>query len=149
MSTPLQHPGAGNDLLARIAMDPELSQALGDFHLTGWDAEPRVLHAAFSVRRAYCHSNGRIAQGGFITGWLDGVMAFAVIMETGGQQTVHSLELKVSFLEKVSPGPGRVEGHVVRRGRRVAFVEGRLYNAQGRLAAQASSTGVLADLPRP
>jgi acyl-coenzyme A thioesterase PaaI-like protein len=31
----------------------------------------------------------------------------------------------------------------VRRGKRVAFLEGELYNAEGRLAAQASSTGML------
>jgi acyl-coenzyme A thioesterase PaaI-like protein len=35
---------------------------------------------------------------------------------------------------------------VVRRGRRVAFMEAALYSPEGKLAAQASSTGVLADL---
>lgn len=149
MTTPVTDPAglASAELLKRVAMAPKLSQALGDFHLTAWDEQRRVLRADFTVRPEHCHSDGRIAQGGFVTGWLDGVMAFAVILETGGRQTVHSLEIKVSFLERVSPGEGYVEGRVVRRGRRVAFVEGWLYNAQGQLAAQASSSGMLTDVP--
>jgi len=73
-------------------------------------------------------------------------MAHAVIHDTDHRQTVFSLEIKVSFYEKVGPGEGRVEGRVIRRGKRVAFLEASLYNPDGKLAAQASSTGVLADL---
>jgi acyl-coenzyme A thioesterase PaaI-like protein len=35
---------------------------------------------------------------------------------------------------------------VIRRGKRVAFLEAALYNAEGKLAAEATSTGLLADL---
>ena len=87
-----------------------------------------------------------IAQGGFITAWLDAAMAHAVIHDTDHAQTVFSLEIKVSFYEKVGPGDGRVEGRVVRRGKRVAFLEASLFNAEGKLAAQATSTGILANL---
>ena len=101
---------------------------------------------AFTVWREYCHTNGTIAQGGVITAWLDAIMAHAVIHATDHRQTVFSLEIKVSFCEKVGPGEGRVEGRVIRRGKWVAFLEVSLYNPDGKLAAQASSTGVLADL---
>jgi uncharacterized protein (TIGR00369 family) len=92
-----------------------------------------------------CHSGG-VVQGGFITGWLDAAMAHAVLHDTNHAQTVFSLEIKVSFYEKVGPGEGWVEGRVIRRGKRVAFLEAALYNAAGKLAAEATSTGLLADI---
>jgi len=134
------------DLDARIRSGKALSESMGDFHVTGWDAERKVASAAFTVRREYCHTNGTIAQGGFITAWLDAAMAHAVIHDTGHAQTVFSLEIKVSFYEKVGPGAGRVEGRVIRRGKRVAFLEAALYSPEGKLAAEATSTGLLADL---
>jgi acyl-CoA thioesterase len=137
---------ADDELDARIRSGKALSESMGNFHVTRWDAERQVLHAAFTVRREYCHTNGTIAQGGFITAWLDAAMAHAVIHASGHKQTVFSLEIKVSFYEKVGPGEGRVEGRVVRRGKRVAFLEASLYNAAGQLAAEATSTGILADL---
>lgn len=135
-----------DDLDARIRSGKALSESMGNFHVTGWDLERKVLKAAFTVRREYCHTNGTIAQGGFITAWLDAAMAHAVIHDTGHAYTVFSLEIKVSFYEKVGPGEGWVEGRVIRRGKRVAFLEASLYNAEGKLAAEATSTGVLAEL---
>jgi uncharacterized protein (TIGR00369 family) len=135
-----------DDLDARIRSGKALSESMGGFHVVGWDAGRKALKAAFTVRREYCHSNGTIAQGGFITAWLDAAMAHAVIHDSGHAQTVFSLEIKVSFYEKVGPGEGWVEGRVVRRGRRVAFLDASLYNPEGKLAAEATSTGMLADL---
>lgn len=135
-----------DDLDARIRSGKALSESMGGFHVTGWEPATKTLSAAFTVRREYCHTNGTIAQGGFITAWLDAAMAHAVIHDSDHRQTVFSLEIKVSFYEKVGPGEGRVEGRVIRRGRRVAFMEAMLYSPEGKLAAQASSTGVLADL---
>ena len=135
-----------DELDARIRSGKALSESMGNFHVTGWDAERKVLQAAFTVRREYCHTNGTIAQGGFITAWLDAAMAHAVIHDTGHAQTGFSLEITVSFYAQVGPGEGRVEGRVIRRGKRIAFLEGSLYNAAGQLAAEATSTGVLADL---
>ena len=123
-----------------------LKESMGNFHVTGWDPERRVLSAAFTVRREYCHTSGTIAQGEFITAWLDAAMAHAVIHDTERAQSLFTLEIKVSFYEKVGPGEGRVEGRVIRRGKKVAFLEGSLISPEGKLAAQATSTGVLVDL---
>ena len=135
-----------DDQDARIRSGKALSESMGDFHVTGWDAERKALKAAFTVRPAYCHTNGTIAQGGFITAWLDAAMAHAVLHDTNHAQTVFSLEIKVSFYEKVGPGEGRVEARVIRRGKRVAFMDASLYNPAGKLAAVATSTGVLAEI---
>ncbi|MGJ7604256.1 PaaI family thioesterase [Variovorax sp. LT1R20] len=135
-----------DDLEARIRSGQALSESMGNFHVTGWSPERRTLQAAFTVRREYCHTNGTIAQGGFITAWLDAAMAHAVMHDSEHLQTVFSLEIKVSFYKKVGPGEGRVEGRVIKRGKRIAFLEAALYNPEGKLAAEASSTGILASL---
>jgi acyl-CoA thioesterase len=136
-------------LEAKIRSGKALSESMGGFHVTGWDAGLKQVKAGFLVRREYCHTNGTIAQGGFITAWLDAAMAHAVLHLTEHVSNVASLEIKVSFLERVGPGPGTVHGRVVRLGKRVAFLEGDLFNADGRLAAQATSTGLLIPAARP
>jgi acyl-CoA thioesterase len=130
----------------RIRSGKALSESMGNFHVTEWDTQRRVVSAAFEVRREYCHTNGTIAQGGFITAWLDAAMAHAVMLDTERAQSVFTLEIKVSFYEKVGPGEGRVEARVIRRGKRVAFLDASLYSPDGKLAAQATSTGVLVNL---
>ncbi len=132
-----------DDEEARIRSGRALFESMGGFHVTAWDAGLKQVTAAFTVKRDYCHTNGTIAQGGFITAWLDAAMAHAVLHDSDHVFNVASLEIKVSFLERVGPGPGTVLGRVVRRGKRVAFMEGDLYNPDGRLAAQATSTGML------
>ena len=138
-----------DELEARIRSGKALWESMGDFHVLGWDPEKRALRAGFTVRREYCHTNGTVAQGGFITAWLDAAMANAVLHDDDAVVNVASLEIKVSFLERVGPGPGTVEARVIRRGKRIVFLEADLWNAEGRLAAQASSTGMLVPRPTP
>jgi len=138
-----------DDLEARIRSGRALQESMGNFHVVAWEPQTRSVRGAFTVRREYCHTNGTIAQGGFVTAWLDAAMAHAVLHDTDHAYGVVSLEIKVSFLERVAPGEGTVVGRVVRRGKRVAFLEGELYNAEGRLAAQATSTGMLVPTAQP
>jgi acyl-CoA thioesterase len=131
---------------ARIRSGRALFESMGGFHVTAWNPALKQVTAAFNVKREYCHTNGTIAQGGFITAWLDAAMAHAVLHDSDHAFNVASLEIKVSFLERVGPGSGIVHGRVVRRGKRVAFMEGDLYNPDGQLAAKATSTGMLVSL---
>lgn len=132
-----------DDIEARIRSGQALFESMGNFHVTGYDAATQSAQTAFTVRREYCHTNGSIAQGGFVTAWLDASMAQAALRATNYAYSVASLEIKVSFMERVGPGEGRAVGRVLRLGKRVAFMEGELYNPEGKLAARASSTAVL------
>ena len=120
-----------------------LHEAMGGFHVIGWNAAEKALTAGFTVRPEFCHTNATIAQGGFITAWLDAAMATAVLYDSDKQLNVASLEIKVTFLERVGQGRGKAVGRIVRRGNRVAFLTGDLFNADGKLAAQATSTGLI------
>jgi uncharacterized protein (TIGR00369 family) len=139
---------ANEDFDAKVRSGRALMEAMGDFHVLSWDPQTRSLRAGFTVRREFCHTNGTTAQGGFVTAWLDAGMAHAVMHDSGHQLNVASLEIKVSFLQRMGPGPGTVEARVVRRGKRVAFMEAELFDSEGRMTARASSTGLMTELIR-
>ena len=69
----------------------------------------------YKPRRNMCHS-GNIVQGGFITGWLDAVMALACMSKVGVDTLVLSLEIKTTFIKKVLPEAVLVTGNVIKSG---------------------------------
>jgi uncharacterized protein (TIGR00369 family) len=53
-----------------------------------------------------------------------------------------TVEMKTSFFRPAGFGPIRGIGRVARWGRTIAFTEGELYDAEGRLLAKATGTAV-------
>lgn len=98
----------------------------------------------YMAKPGMCHSGG-VVQGGFVTGWIDAAMAHAVIAALGDDVTPMSLEIKVSFFAPVRPGLVVAEGWIERRGRKTAFLEGRLLDGQGNVLAKGTSTATLFD----
>ncbi|MEZ5650167.1 MAG: PaaI family thioesterase [Burkholderiaceae bacterium] len=117
--------------------------AMGGMRIIAADPDENSVVLAFECLPAFCHSGGRVAQGGFVTGWMDAAMAHAVIIHSDGPTNVASLDINVRFLERVAPGPVHAFGRIVRRGRRVAFLEARLMRPDGALLATATSTAML------
>jgi acyl-CoA thioesterase len=94
----------------------------------------------FKIVPAFCHSQGRICQGGFLTGMVDIAMANAAMARSKFAFAVPSLELKISFLEAVGPGEVIAEGRVLRWGGSVGFLDGDIRDEAGRLIVHATST---------
>lgn len=126
-----------------------LMNAMGCKGIQAHDAQAHTLRMAFEVRPEFCHSGGRIAQGGFVTAWLDAAMAHLVIVESKGRENVASLEIKVSFVAAASPGPVVAHARILKKGRRVAFLAADLYDKDERLLASATSTALLTEMHRP
>jgi uncharacterized protein (TIGR00369 family) len=80
--------------------------------------------------------------GGYAATLLDSACGCAVHSSLTGAQTYTTLELKVAYHKamRADTGPVRAEGRVITLGRRTAFVEARLTDAEGRLYATATST---------
>jgi uncharacterized protein (TIGR00369 family) len=95
---------------------------------------------AFQARREFCNLMGSV-QGGMLTAMLDLAMAFAVLCTLEDGHVVPSLEVKTTFIAPARAGELIGEGTMVRRGRSIAFMEGRLLDPQGNLLATASATG--------
>ena len=104
------------------------------------DAERGTCRCSFEVVPAFCHSQGRICQGGFLTGMIDIAMAHAAIAKGRFACAVPTLELKISFMEAVGPGTVFAEGRVLRWGGSVGFLEGDLRDADGKLIVHATCT---------
>lgn len=80
--------------------------------------------------------------GGYAATLLDSALGCAVHSCLDAGQAYTTLELKVSYHKALTreTGPVDAEGKVLTIGRRVAFAEARLVDAQGRLYASATST---------
>ncbi len=126
-----------------ISPNPELMQALGGMTVISVDHDRQSAALAFTCRPEFCHTNASIAQGGFITAWMDAAMAHAVMLTTEPAMSVASLDINVRFLERVGPGKVIATGWVVRRGRKVAALESTLHDDNGKLLASATSSGLL------
>jgi uncharacterized protein (TIGR00369 family) len=96
----------------------------------------------YDIDERLCHSTN-IVQGGIITAMLDAAMTHATFAQQRDVIGLASLEVKVSFLEPSLAGRFSCYGKVRRCGYKVAFLEGELYNAEGKLTATASTTARL------
>jgi acyl-CoA thioesterase len=124
------------------ANGPMMNQ-IGFKAIESYDREQKRIRVAFVVRPEFCHSGGRIAQGGFVTAWLDAAMAHMVLMDSSGVENIASLEIKVSFIAAVAPGPVVAEARIVKKGKRIAFLEANLFDQNGKHLASATQTAMV------
>jgi len=107
--------------------------------------EGRVVFSGAPDERVY-NPLGTV-HGGYAATLLDSAVGCAVHSTLQAGQGYTTLELKVAYHRAMTKdtGPVRAEGRVVKAGRRAAFAEGRLTDAQGRLYATATSTLLVFD----
>jgi uncharacterized protein (TIGR00369 family) len=135
-------PGADGltQLLALMASGrkPGILVAL-DFDLTEVDVG-RAVFAGVPGEHAY-NPIGAV-HGGYAATLLDSACGCAVHSRLTAAQAYTTLELKVSYVRPITRDTGlvRAEGRVVSLGRRAAFAEGSLTDAEGRVHATATST---------
>ena len=119
--------------------EPEVLSTLGEGRVIDADGEAGTSRLGFTCHPDMCHSGG-VAQGGFVTGWLDAAMAHACIARFTSAYWIATLELKVSFYRPAGPGPVIAEGWIERAGKQTVFCESRLLDDAGNVLAKASST---------
>ena len=90
---------------------------------------------------------GRV-QGGILAAMLDDTMGPAVLVKSGGALYPSSIDMNISFLSAARPGPLVSEGQVLRLGKTVGFVEGRLMDGDGRLLVRTTSSVMLVPAER-
>lgn len=80
--------------------------------------------------------------GGYAATLLDSACGIATHSRLAPGQTYTTLELKVAYHRAMTPATGKVRaiGKVLSLGRRVAFAEAKILDAQDRLIASATST---------
>jgi acyl-CoA thioesterase len=120
-------------------LEADVLTTLGDGKVLALDPESGRSTLEFTCKPAMCHSGG-VAQGGFVTGWIDAAMAHACIARYTTAYWIATLELKVSFFKPTPPGRVIAEGWIERGGKQTVFAEGRLLDEQGEVLAKATST---------
>jgi uncharacterized protein (TIGR00369 family) len=120
---------------------PGSARTLGFRMLSVSQAERRVEIAFAPSVEAVGNPMGQV-QGGFVCAMLDECMSVAGMIASGMTSVVPTLEMKTSFLRPAIPGPLKGVGWVVKWGRTVCFLEGELYDPEGRLLARASATAI-------
>lgn len=136
-----------NDKLHDVEPDEKhfpaaLREAIGFVRVVELDRRAGSCIVAFEGRPAFAHSGGSTIQGGIVTAWIDHAMAWAVAAQNP-KVGVATLEIKTSFLARTKPGPVQVHARVAKWGRLVVFLEAEVRDADGKLTATATSTGVL------
>ena len=110
---------------------------LTPFEIVEVDAEAGFVKVQFAPQPAFANTFGDI-QGGFAAAMLDVPMSLAAFVKVG--DWAPTVELKCSFLRPARIGVCVGEGRVLRAGRSIVFVEGRLWGADGELAVHATAT---------
>jgi len=130
-------------LLARFQNannEPPATETIG-FRVVRVDQANKEIEAVCEGRPAFCNPAGQV-QGGFVMAMLDETMSVAAVVASGMTAFVPTLEMKTSFFRPALPGPLTVIGRVAKWGRQICFLEGELYDPEGRLLAKATSTGM-------
>lgn len=117
----------------------ELGQTLGQQRVILMDEKEGRAIIEYRCGMHMCHSGG-VAQGGFVTGWIDAAMAHATMAATGFAYVPMSLEVKISFFRPAPPGIVIAEGWLEQKGRSTVFAEGKLTDEQGNILAKGTST---------
>jgi uncharacterized protein (TIGR00369 family) len=119
---------------------PKGSELVG-FRMLKVDQAARTVEVAFEASEQFCNPMRQI-QGGYLCVMLDECMSVACLVSSGMTSVAPTLEMKTSFFRPAVPGPLRGIGRVVRWGKTIAFTEGELYDAEGRLLAKATGTAI-------
>lgn len=111
-----------------------------------YDTAAKRVTIEYQARPEFRNLIGSI-QGGMLTAMLDNSMSFAILGALGPGWVAPSLEIKTSYLAPAKPGRIVGTGTVIRQGRSVAFLEGRLTDSDGQLLTTATATAAIR--PRP
>ncbi len=111
-----------------------------------YDPDTKTATVQYTPPPSFASPRGAV-QGGLIGGFLDEVMGTALLASTDGELLPLNLDCNISFVRMVPMETITAKGRVVRLGRRIAFLEGELFDKNGNLLARATSTAMPTAVP--
>jgi uncharacterized protein (TIGR00369 family) len=122
------------------------SAVLMGSEFVSFDEDAGELTTRYTPPPEFASPRGAV-QGGLIAGFLDEVMGGALLACSDGERLPLNLDMNLSFMRMVPLEPIIAKGRVVREGRRIAFLEGELYDEHGNCLARATSTAMPTAVP--
>lgn len=125
----------------RTKNQPTGSQTLG-FRLVAVSQADKSVEVEFEAKAELLLNPMKQVQGGYLCAMLDECMSVACMVASGMTHVAPTAEMKTTFFRPAAPGKLKGIGKVAKWGRTIAFTEGELYDAEGRLLAKATGTAV-------
>ena len=125
----------------RTKNQPTGSQTLG-FRLVAVSQADKSVEVEFEAKAELLLNPMKQVQGGYLCAMLDECMSVACMVASGMTHVAPTAEMKTTFFRPAAPGKLKGIGKVAKWGRTIAFTEGELYDADGRLLAKATGTAV-------
>ena len=126
------------------------SAVLMGSEFVSFDADKGELTTRFTPPSSFASPRGAV-QGGLIAGFLDEVMGGALLAVTDasdyGQKLPLNLDMNLTFMRMVPLETITAVGRVIKHGERVAFLEGELFDKNGKMLARATSTAIPTPVP--
>lgn len=120
------------------------SETLG-FEVHPTDNPEDGVTISWVVPEGLCNSAGNL-QGGVMAAFADALLGGAAAAHLPEERYPALAEMKISIFRPAPAGTKLTgEGKVLKRGKRVLFVEAEIADAEGRLVAKASATEIPAD----
>jgi len=133
-----------DNFILRVMRGETAQHAIGatlDARILELDLDAGRLEMSFVGADAFLNPAGHV-QGGILGAMLDDVTASLVTATATADERCATLDLHLSFLRPVNPGPVRATAHLVRRGREICNVQGEL-SQDGKVVATATATCML------
>ena len=125
----------------RSKNQPTGSQTLG-FRIVAVSQADKSVEVEFEAKPELLLNPMKQVQGGYLCAMLDECMSVACMVASGMTHVAPTAEMKTTFFRPAMPGKLKGIGKVAKWGRTIAFTEGELYDADGRLLAKATGTAV-------
>ena len=125
----------------RSKNQPTGSQTLG-FRIVAVSQAEKSVEVEFDAKPELLLNPMKQVQGGYLCAMLDECMSVACMVASGMTHVAPTAEMKTTFFRPAMPGKLKGIGKVAKWGRTIAFTEGELYDAEGRLLAKATGTAV-------
>ena len=109
------------------------------------NTEEGTVEFLFNIDKKFCNPTGDV-QGGLLSGMIDDTMALAFILKSHFTKRPPTVEMKTNFLCPTKPGEAYGYGKIVKAGRNIVFLEGKLVQNK-KTVVTATSTGVIVDMP--
>lgn len=130
-----------------ILKRPAAAAAWAGQELIAIDAAAGAARIRYLLGEAHLNRFGAV-HGGVTALLLDDVMSVAAGLAAGWGEITPTLSMTVSFLNPARPGAVTGTARILKRGRTVLFLEGRLEDGEGVLLATGSATVALAPMKR-
>ncbi|MGH2754767.1 MAG: PaaI family thioesterase [Actinomycetota bacterium] len=122
-----------------------VNRALG-FDVGPIDDPAKEIVYIWSVPAELCNSAGNV-QGGVLAAFADSLLGGASAAHLPDDEYPALAEMKISIMRPAAAGTTLTgKGRILKKGRRVLFAEGEVYDADGNLVAKASGTEIPAKL---